>query len=341
MGLGRVLISENNKCLSFFQKCCDSVIIVQLMKKRGDYFLYLAFVLGGAGLYLLLLKESAIFTQYPVIFIIVGGLGIIGLGWLTIHYLRRHIQTFVRKRHNDFSQPSDQDDAMSDLNSINETSLDSSSSNEEDEQVQEVSAPSTPLMDILQSLNSELSEIRKRLLRLESENRVLRFGVNESKDGYGLRALLAKKISSHTSYSDDDLEIHPSSEDLVPLSAAIGKLSPRGDQVSHLDDQGTHNVDHPRVPSQEEITSIFALSLKEATEEFKRRYVAFHLAACPDNPSETARRLGVQRTYLYQLTRQLGLRDNKPTSSGEGFLNEIEPEERESATPTSEGPVKE
>jgi DNA-binding NtrC family response regulator len=44
-----------------------------------------------------------------------------------------------------------------------------------------------------------------------------------------------------------------------------------------------------------------------AVEAFKRRLLADTIGSCGGNKAEAARRLGLQRTYLYRLVRQLGL----------------------------------
>jgi DNA-binding NtrC family response regulator len=51
------------------------------------------------------------------------------------------------------------------------------------------------------------------------------------------------------------------------------------------------------------------LGFHDAVEDFKRRLLAATVARAGGNQAEAARRLGLQRTYLYRLMKTLGLRE--------------------------------
>ncbi len=61
-----------------------------------------------------------------------------------------------------------------------------------------------------------------------------------------------------------------------------------------------------------QVEELLPLGFHGAVAEFKRRLLAQSIARCSGNRSEAARLLGLQRTYLYRLTRQL-----EPADSGD------------------------
>lgn len=62
-------------------------------------------------------------------------------------------------------------------------------------------------------------------------------------------------------------------------------------------------------PEVEWLRSLIPLGFHEAVETFKRRLLAEAISLAEGNRAEAARRLGLQRTYLYRLARQLGAHD--------------------------------
>jgi anaerobic nitric oxide reductase transcription regulator len=63
--------------------------------------------------------------------------------------------------------------------------------------------------------------------------------------------------------------------------------------------EATPSASEPPVPS--------ALGFHEAMNAYKRRLLAEAIARHDGNRAAAARELGLQRTYLYRLTKQLGL----------------------------------
>jgi hypothetical protein len=62
-------------------------------------------------------------------------------------------------------------------------------------------------------------------------------------------------------------------------------------------------------PEVDWIRGLIPLGFHEAVETFKRRLLAEAISLAEGNRAEAARRLGLQRTYLYRLARQLGAHD--------------------------------
>ncbi len=58
------------------------------------------------------------------------------------------------------------------------------------------------------------------------------------------------------------------------------------------------------------IRELIPLGFHEAVETFKRRLLEEAISLAEGNRAEAARRLGLQRTYLYRLARQLGTHDS-------------------------------
>ena len=50
-----------------------------------------------------------------------------------------------------------------------------------------------------------------------------------------------------------------------------------------------------------------SMELKEAVNAFKKSYIAEVIAASAGNKAEAARRLGIERTYLFALIKDLGV----------------------------------
>ena len=62
---------------------------------------------------------------------------------------------------------------------------------------------------------------------------------------------------------------------------------------------GRPSSDYKAVPA--------GLGLKEASNLFKKSYIEDTIAASAGNKAEAARRLGLERTYLFALIRDLGV----------------------------------
>jgi len=75
----------------------------------------------------------------------------------------------------------------------------------------------------------------------------------------------------------------------------------------------------PTVPAAETepgwVREMLELGFHGAVEEFKRQLLEEAIASCAGNRAEAARRLGLQRTYLYRLTKQLGASKQQPAAS--------------------------
>jgi hypothetical protein len=92
------------------------------------------------------------------------------------------------------------------------------------------------------------------------------------------------------------------------------------------------------------IQELAPLGFHPAVEEFKRRLLCQTIAACGGNRAEAARRLGLQRTYLYRLTKQLNVSATPSSSLGlsRGLAEPAERGARRKASPeatTSMGPA--
>jgi hypothetical protein len=78
------------------------------------------------------------------------------------------------------------------------------------------------------------------------------------------------------------------------------------------------------------IQELMPLGFHPAVDEFKRRLLSTTIDSCGGNRAEAARRLGLQRTYLYRLTKQLAFgapRLPAPDFGAPRLSSEIEPAE--------------
>ncbi len=83
------------------------------------------------------------------------------------------------------------------------------------------------------------------------------------------------------------------------------------------------------------IQELVPLGFHPAVEEFKRRLLCQTIAACGGNRAEAARRLGLQRTYLYRLTKQLNLSASPSSSLGLPLPAPAERSSRPAALPVA------
>jgi DNA-binding NtrC family response regulator len=81
------------------------------------------------------------------------------------------------------------------------------------------------------------------------------------------------------------------------------------DYVAYDVRESVPEVSHENEPEAAWIRSRLPLGFHDAVDDFKRRLLAQAISDAGGNRAEAARRLGLQRTYLYRLTRQLSQTD--------------------------------
>ena len=84
-----------------------------------------------------------------------------------------------------------------------------------------------------------------------------------------------------------------------PMTGAMKPSEQTASTAAPAPGEGNHGLRAPRVVVASECP------LHEAVRQFKRELITMTLEAARGNRSEAARRLGIQRTYLHRLIREL------------------------------------
>ena len=91
-----------------------------------------------------------------------------------------------------------------------------------------------------------------------------------------------------------------------PMTGAMKPSEQTASTAAPAPGEGNHGLRAPRVVVASECP------LHEAVRQFKRELITMTLEAARGNRSEAARRLGIQRTYLHRLIRELEIQIAAP-----------------------------